>query len=117
MENIDPGVFVFLAVCNPDVKAEDVEKELIEEIELMKTTKVTNAELEKVKVNTKSDFIYSLESSTSVANLYGSYLVRGDIAPLMSYEENIKKITADKVQEVAKKYFNFDKSTTVILKK
>ncbi|MBC8238420.1 MAG: insulinase family protein [Helicobacteraceae bacterium] len=117
MENIDPGLFVFLAVCNPDVKAEDVEKELIEEIELMKTTKVTKSELNKVKVNTKSDFIYSLESSTSVANLYGSYLVRGDISPLMSYEENIKKITADKVQEVAKKYFNFDKSTTVILKK
>jgi len=117
MENIDPGVFVFLAVCNPDVNAEDVEKELIEEIELMKTTKVTKAELEKVKVNTKSDFIYSLESSTSVANLYGSYLVRGDIEPLMTYEEDIKKITADKVQEVAKKYFNFDKSTTVILKK
>ena len=117
MENIDPGLFVFLAVCNPDVKAEDVEKELIEEIELMKTTKVTKAELEKVKVNTKSDFIYSLESSTSVANLYGSYLVRGDITPLMTYEEDIKKITADKVQEVAKKYFNFDKSTTVILKK
>ena len=117
MENIDPGLFVFLAVCNPDVKAEDVEKELIEEIELMKTTKVTKAELEKVKVNTKSDFIYSLESSTSVANLYGSYLVRGDITPLMTYEEDIKKITADRVQEVAKKYFNFDKSTTVILKK
>ena len=117
MENIDPGVFVFLAVCNPDIKAEDVEKELIEEIERMKTTKVTKAELDKVKVNTKSDFIYSLESSTSVANLYGSYLVRGDIEPLMSYEDNIKKVTADKVQEVAKKYFNFDKSTTVILKK
>ena len=117
MENIDPGVFIFLAVCNPGVKAEDVEAELIEQIELMKTTKVTEAELNKVKVNTKSDFIYSLESSTSVANLYGSYLVRGDIAPLMSYEEDVKKVTAKKVQDAAKKYFDFSKSTTVILKK
>ncbi|MDQ7044577.1 MAG: pitrilysin family protein [Sulfurimonas sp.] len=117
MENIDPGLFIFLAVCNPGIKAEDVEAELVEQIELMKTTKVTKAELDKVKVNTKSDFIYSLESSTSVANLYGSYLVRGDIAPLMSYEEDIKKVTAKKVQDAAKKYFNFNKSTTVILKK
>lgn len=117
MENIDPGLFIFLAVCNPGVKAEDVEKELIKEIELMKSTKVTKAELDKVKVNTKSDFIYSLESSTSVANLYGSYLVRGDITPLLTYEDDIKKITAKKVQEVAKKYFDFDKSTTVILRK
>ncbi len=117
MENIDPGLFIFLAVCNPGVKAEDVEAQLIQEIELMKTTKVTKAELHKVKINTKSDFIYSLESSTSVANLYGSYLVRGDISPLMSYEEDVKNITASKVQIAAKKYFDFDKSTTIILKK
>ena len=91
MENIDPGLFIFLATCNPGIKAEDVEKELLKEIELMKTTKVTKAELDKIKINTKADFIYSLESSTSVANLFGSYLVRGDITPLLTYEENIKK--------------------------
>ena len=117
MENIDPSLFIFLATCNPGVKAEDVEKELLTQIELMKNTQVTQAELEKVKINTKSDFIYSLESSTSVANLYGGYLVRGDITPLLNYEENIKKVTAADVQEAAKKYFNFDKSTTLILKK
>ncbi|WP_373003209.1 M16 family metallopeptidase [Sulfurimonas sp.] len=117
MESIDPGLFIFLASCNPGVKAEDVEKELIEQIELMKTSKVTKAELDKVKINTKADFIYSLESSTSVANLFGSYLVRGDLTPLLTYEEDIKKITAKKVQDAANKYFNFDKSTTIILKK
>jgi predicted Zn-dependent peptidase len=117
MENTDPGLFIFLATCNPGIKAEDVEKELIKQIELMKTTQVTKAELDKVKVNTKADFIYSLESSTSVANLYGSYLVRGDIAPLMNYEKDIEKITAKKVQKIANKYFDFDKSTTLILKK
>lgn len=117
MENIDPSLFIFLATCNPGVSAEDVEKELLKEIELMKTTEVTQAELEKIKINTKSDFIYSLESSTSVAELFGGYLVRGDLAPLLNYEENIKKVTAADVQTAAKKYFNFDKSTTLILKK
>lgn len=117
MENSDPGLFVFMATCNPGVKAEDVEKALIEQIELMKNTLVTKEELEKVKINTKSDFIYSLESSTSVANLYGSYLVRGDLTPLLTYEDDVKNVTAQKVQEVAKKYFDFKKSTTVILKK
>jgi predicted Zn-dependent peptidase len=117
MENIDPSLFIFLASCNPGIKAEDVEKELIKQIELMKNTEVTKAELDKVKTNTKADFIYSLESSTSVANLYGSYLVRGDITPLLTYEEDVKKVTAKKVQEIANKYFNFSKSTTMILKK
>ncbi len=117
MENIDPGLFIFLATCNPGVKAEDVEKELIKQIELIKSEPVTQEELQKVKINTKSDFIYSLESSTSVANLYGSYLIRGDIKPLQKYEERVNKITAKKVQKVAKKYFDFNASTTVILKK
>jgi len=117
MENTDPGLFIFMATCNPGVKAQTVEKELIKQINKMKETKVTKAELEKVKINTKSDFIYSLESSTSVANLYGSYLVRGDIEPLLHYEENVNKITPKKIQEVAKKYFDFKHSTTVILKK
>ncbi|MDY0124163.1 pitrilysin family protein [Sulfurimonas sp.] len=117
MENIDPGLFIFLATCNPEVKAEDVERELIKQIELIKNKPVTQKELEKVKINSKADFIYSLESSTSVANLFGSYLVRGDLTPLLTYEENIEKISQEKVQEVATKYFDFDRSTTLILKK
>ncbi|WP_457743491.1 M16 family metallopeptidase [Sulfurimonas sp.] len=117
MENTDPGLFIFMATCNPGVDARTVEKELIKQINLMKETRVTKAELEKVKINTKSDFIYSLESSTSVADLYGSYLVRGDISPLLNYEENVNKVTPKQVQEIAKKYFDFNTSTTIILKK
>lgn len=117
MENKDPGLFIFLATCNSGVKAEDVERELIKQIELIKNKPVTQKELEKVKINSKADFIYSLESSTSVSDLFGSYLVRGDLTPLLTYEENIEKITQEKVQEVANKYFDFDKSTTLILKK
>ncbi|MEN4052494.1 MULTISPECIES: pitrilysin family protein [Sulfurimonas] len=117
MENIDPGLFIFLATCNPDVKAEKVEKELIKQIELIKNEPVTKEELAKVKINTKSDFIHSLESSSSVANLYGSYLVRGDITPLQEYEERVNKVTAKKVQKAALKYFDFTTATTVILKK
>ncbi|MEA3227956.1 MAG: pitrilysin family protein [Campylobacterota bacterium] len=117
MENKDPGLFIFLATCNPNIKAKDVEVELLKEIERIKSSKVTQAELEKVKINTKADFIYSLESSTSVANLYGSYLVRGDLKPLLTYEKDILDVTPQKVQEVANKYFNFKRSTTLILKK
>jgi predicted Zn-dependent peptidase len=117
MENTDPGLFIFLAICNPGIKATTVEKELLKQIKLIKKEDVTKAELDKVKINTKSDFIHSLESSTSIANLYGSYLVRGDIKPLLDYEDSVNKITAKKVKEVANKYFDFDKSLTVILKK
>lgn len=117
MANIDPGLFIFLASCNPGVKAEDVEQELIKQIESLKSRVITQAELDKVKINTKADFVYSLESSTSVADLFGGYFVRGDLQPLLEYEQNLEALTTQEIKRVANDYFNFNHSTTVILKK
>ena len=117
MENIDPGLFIFMASCNPGVKAEEVEKELIKQIEKLKNELVSQEELDKIKINTKAEFIYSLESSSSVANLFGGYLARGDIKPLYEYEDALDKLKPQDIQDVAKKYFDFTKSTTLILRK
>lgn len=117
MELKDPGVFMFIAVCNPDVKAKDVEKEILKIIETIKEGKIKKSELDKIKINTKADFIFSLENSSSVASLYGSYFVRDNIKPLFEYEESIDKLTLEEIVEVAKKYLTKENSTTVILKK
>lgn len=117
MELKDPGVFMFLAVCNPGVEATDVEKVLWEEIDKIQKGDLKQSELEKVKINTKSDFVYSLESSSSVASLYGSYLIRGDISPLMNYEKSVQELKLEKIVDVAKRYLTTTNSTTVILKK
>jgi predicted Zn-dependent peptidase len=117
MENIDPGVFLFLAVCNNGVKAEEVEKEIWTIIRGLQNKPVEKAELDKVKINTKADFIYSLESSTSVADLFGSYLARGDISPLLQYESSIEALNPNEIQKVAAHYLVPEKSTTLILRK
>lgn len=117
MENIDPGVFLFLAVCNNGIKAESVEKEIWDIIRTLQNNPVEKAEVEKIKINTKADFIYSLESSTSVANLFGGYLARGDISPLLNYENAIEALTPNDIQNVAKTYLVPEKSTTLILRK
>ena len=117
MEQKDPSIFMFLVVCNPTVQATKVKKEILKQIDLIKKGNVTQAQLDKIKINTKADFIYSLESSSSVANLYGSYLAKGDLKPLLNYEENINNLKIQDIVDVAKKYFTKDNSTTVILKK
>jgi len=117
MELKDPGVYLFLAVCNPGVKAEDVEKEIWKEIKKIQKGDVQKEEIAKIKKNTRSDFIFSLESSSSVASLYGTYLTRGDIAPLLNYEENINNLKTKDLVEVANKYLQEENSTTVILRK
>ncbi len=117
MENIDPGLFIFLAVANPGVTAEEIEKEIWSEINKLKEGKIERSELDKLKINTKADFIFSLENSSNVASLFGSYFARGNIEPLLHYEENIDKLTTKDIQEAAKKYFTKDNSTTVIERK
>jgi predicted Zn-dependent peptidase len=117
MELADPGVFLIMAMCAPEASLEDLEKEILTQLEKLKNGDVTQAELDKVKINTKAEFIYSLESSSSVAGLYGDYYVKGNIKPLLEYEEKLDKITLKDIQETAKKYFDHNFSTTVILKK
>lgn len=117
MELTDPGVFIFMAVCNEGVKAKDVKKEINKIIKDVKDGKIDKKEIDKIKINTKADFIFSLESSSSVASLYGSYFVRGNIKPLFEYEQRVEKLTRDDIIKVAKKYLTKENSTTVILKK
>ena len=116
MELKDPSIFLFLAICNLGIKAEDVEQEILGLIQGIKDGDISDAEVEKVKTNTKADFIFSMENSSSVANLFGGYFARGDIKPLISYENSINKLTKDDIIKVAKKYLIKKNSTTVILK-
>jgi predicted Zn-dependent peptidase len=117
METKDPNLFIFIAVCNPDVDAEDVEKEILNAIDELKNGDISEQEITKLKTNTRADFIYSLESSSTLADLFGSYIVRGDLSPLLDYEKNINNLDKDRIVEVAKNYFTKATSTTVILTK
>ena len=117
MELTDDGIFMFMGLANPGIKIEDLEKAIINEIEKLKNEAVTKEELDKIKINAKADFIYSLEDSASINSLFGSYLVRGNLEPLLTYEENLAKITPEMVKKIAKKYFNHDLATTLILRK
>ncbi|WP_083568686.1 pitrilysin family protein [Arcobacter sp. LA11] len=117
LELTDPGLFMFVAVCNEGIKAKDVKKEINKIIKNIKNGQITKEEINKIKINTKADFIFSLESSSSVAGLYGSYFVRDNIKPLFEYEEKVEKLKKKDIVEVAKKYLTKKNSTTLILKK
>ena len=116
MELKDPGIFMFMAVANESVDAKEIEKEILDTIAQIQKGDISQKDIDKIKINTKADFIFSLESSTEVASLYGSYLVRDNIKPLLSYEKNVDKLTKEDLINVAKKYLIKNNSTTVILK-
>lgn len=117
MQSRDPSLFLFLAVCNPGVKAESVEAEILAIIDSLRKEGISERELEKIKINTKADFIHSLESSSELASLYGSYYAKGDITPLLAYEDQINVLKKNDISHVVKTYFIPQTSTTVILRK
>lgn len=117
MEAKDPSIFLFLAVCNPGVKAEAVESEILKIIESIKKDGINERDIEKIKINTKADFIHGLESSSELANLFGTYFAKGDISPLLKYEESINNLKKEDLINVANKYLVPQFSTTVILRK
>jgi predicted Zn-dependent peptidase len=53
-----------------------------------------------------------MESSSSVSNIFGDYFAKGDITPLLNYEENISKLKPEDFEKT-KKYFK--KGISVIL--
>lgn len=116
MDLKDPGLFMFIAVANEGVDALKIEKEILDTISQIKEGLFEEKEIDKIKINTKADFIFSLESSSEVASLYGSYLVRDNIEPLLDYEKNLEKLTKKDLIDVANRYLIESNSTTVILK-
>ena len=117
MDLRDEGVFLIILGGNQGVKAEKMSGALLKIIDEIKNGKITQAMLDKAKINIKSNFIYSLEDASSVASLFGDYLARGDIQPLLDYEKNLQSLSVDDVVSVAKKYFLSESSTSAILRR
>ena len=116
-ESIDENLFIFICVCNVNVKAESVEKELLKILEQVKSGKISQRDLQKIKNRVKSDFIFSLNTASSVSSIYGDYIAKGDLKPLLEYESKVEALEIQHLTRVAKKYFTPKNSTTIILRK
>ncbi|WP_219025513.1 M16 family metallopeptidase, partial [Helicobacter pylori] len=116
MQLQDESVFLFIAGGNPNVKAEALQKEIVALLEKLKKGEITQAELDKLKINQKADFISNLESSSDVAGLFADYLVQNDIQGLTDYQQQFLDLKVSDLGRVANEYFKDTQSTTVYLK-
>lgn len=111
----DSGVFMIMAAGNEKVQAKTLQKEILAILERVKQGQITQEELDTAKRNMQASFVYSLEKSSSVAGLFGAFLVREDLAPLLRYEEKFSKLTLADLTRVAQKYFLDDTLSVAIL--
>ena len=67
------GSFIIIATAKPGIHSEQLKEEIFNELNNIKTKKVSNKELIKSKNGIKSNFIYSLQNIDSIADQLNSY--------------------------------------------
>ena len=107
----DPALFYVYATPLPGKQVGEVEKALEEEIERLQKEPVDKRELEKVKNQLESSFIYSQDSLFFQAMLLARYEIAQIWKVIDQYLPLIQRVTPEDIQRVARRYLNPDNRT------
>jgi predicted Zn-dependent peptidase len=111
--SIDAGLAVIEGKLVAGVKIEDAEKAVEEELEKMRTEKVSEAELQKVKNKTESMIAFEDMSVMNRANSLAFYELLGD-ASMMNFElEKYAAVTSDDILNECRTIFRETNSNTL----
>jgi predicted Zn-dependent peptidase len=103
--SLDHGSFQISAGVNNE-RVEEVLKEVLKECNLLIKEKVSAEELEKVKSLLIGNTKLSLEATDDIANFYGGQeLMKKEIKTLEEKIKEIKKVTGEDIQRIAKIIF------------
>lgn len=101
-----PGLFAFFAVPNEGHTPEEMRAAIHKQIELLKTTDVTDAELEMFKTRARADLLRSLGDNQGLAQELATYQLRyGDWRQLFNQLKQIDAVTKADIRRVANKTF------------
>ncbi len=111
----DPFLFFFGATAGHGKKIEDVEHAVLEEIEKIKNEHPSEVELQRAKNQIEASFIMQQDSIYMQAKTIGAFEMTAGWRFIDEYLEGIRKVTAQDISRVARKYLVEEKKTTGIL--
>jgi len=103
--SLDPNVFWFWATPMPGQTPETLEKELLAEMERLKTETVTDEELTRAKNQIEAAFVFQEDSIYRRASLMARFELIGGYAKKDAFLKSIRGVTAADLQRVAKSWF------------
>ncbi len=104
-EMIDPGSWVFTAICQQGVDPRQVEEVMRREFERVKKELLASRELQRSINQTRAQLIYSKDSLTDQAMILGFYqTVAGDWRLPDLYPARVAAVTPKQVQQSASRY-------------
>jgi zinc protease len=113
---MDPGLLQIYAIASPSISLDTLEREVWEEVEILGQELLSPEELLKVKKQSRSYFLQSLETMFFKGLLAGLYQVRaGDFRLLHTILPSYEAVNPDDVTRVARKYLRPENRTVVSL--
>lgn len=112
----DPFVFMIYSICNENVTPAQIEEAVYEELDKIASEGINENELQKVKNQKLMEFYHVMETINGKANQIGTYqLFFGDYKKLYEAPNEYRRVTADDIKNVTKKYFQKSNRTVGIL--
>jgi zinc protease len=116
MTNADPGAFMVMLTMNPGLGTRQAEKVIEQEIEQIKKTPISSAELQKVKNQTMVDYMEGLTTIDGKAQALAiNEILFHDYSRLFSDLEKYNAVTAEEIQVAVKKYLQPQRKVVGIL--
>ncbi len=101
-----PGLFIFYAVVAKGHTNDECEKAVWKQIERIKTTPLSDKELDAVKTRARVNFLRQLQSNQGLAlQLAWAETILGDYHQLFRQVDKINAVTKEDIQRVAQKIF------------
>jgi zinc protease len=107
----DLSLHTLYAALGPGTTHEQVEKALVAELNKIKTSGVTPAEVASVKQQYIAEDAYKRDGTAAVASEISEWIGVGDWTLYVTFPQRVQQITPADVQRVAKQYFSADQST------
>ena len=109
----DAGLLTIEGKLVKGVKMEEAEAAISEELEKLKSEKVAEAELEKVKNKTESMIAFEDMSVMNRANSLAFYELLGDAALMNTELDRYHKVTVEEVQSLSREIFREENCSTL----
>jgi zinc protease len=107
----DPFLFSVSATARPGVTAERLEAGLLEEVERIVASPITDEELIRAQRRAEADFVFQSNSVSAQARQLGYWAMIGDWRYLGTYLDRIRALTPTDIQAVARRTFTTDTRT------
>ncbi|MBI1195795.1 MAG: insulinase family protein [Gammaproteobacteria bacterium] len=107
-----PGLFVLDGTPNEGKSVTDLERALTDQVKALQDQPISDSELDRVKAQVIAEDVYDRDSVFYQAMKLGMYETVGlSWRDVDNYVDNIRKVTAEQVQAVARKYLTEDHLT------